>query len=262
MKTQPLMETSMIDADVLVGHYPFRPFPHPSQDLAQLKAYLQARGIQRACLASLHAAFYADPQQGNAELLPQAALDPFFLPVATINPTLQNWRDTLARCAEEYGCPLVRLLPNYHLYSLDAGCVDELFAETERRGLRVAIVKRLEDERMHSLLMKVPGVENHEISALAQRYGGPLLIQSAYFHEIKELATASPQLYFDIAFAETLNTLHRLTESVAIDRLVFSSHTPFFYPEAAIGKMTSWQGSQAERQQIASGTLTALLARQ
>jgi len=250
----------MIDADVLVGHYPFRPFPHPSQDPRQIKEYLQARGIARACLASLQAAFYADPQQGNAELLPQVAGDDFFLPVGTINPSLHNWRDTLARCVAGYGCRLVRLLPNYHLYSLADGFVAEFLEEAQRQQVVVAIVKRLEDERMHHLLMKVPGVDNQEISALAQRYPAPLLIQSAYFAEIQELAAAGPHLYFDIAFAETMNTLQRLTATVPSDRLLFSTHMPFFYPEAAIGKVESWATSREQRQQVYRDTVTQLLA--
>lgn len=250
----------MIDADVWAGHYPFRPFPYPSQDPHQIKDYLQARGIQRACLASLHAAFYADPQQGNAELLPQVVGDDFFLPVGVINPSLHNWRDTLARCVEEYGCRLVRLLPSYHLYSLADGFVADFLAEANRRRLVVTIAKRLEDERMHPLLMKVPGVENSDIIALAQRYPHPLLILSAYLAEIKELAAASPQLYFDIAYAETMNTMQRLTEGVTTDRLLFSTHTPFFYPEAAIGKIEGWAVDAEQRQQVYSGTLVQLLA--
>ena len=250
----------MIDADVWAGHYPFRPFPHPSQDLHQIKDYLQACGIQRACLASLHAAFYADPQQGNAELLPQVVGDDFFLPVGVINPSLHNWRDTLACCVDAYGCRLVRLLPNYHLYSLADGFVADFLAEANRRRLLVAIVKRLEDERMHPLLMKVPGVENSDIIALTQRYPHPLLILSAYLPEIKELAGAAPQLYFDIAFAETMNTMQRLTENVAADRLLFGTHTPFFYPEAAISKVESWATGAEQRQQVYSGTLAQLLA--
>lgn len=248
----------MIDADVLAGHYPFRPFPHPSHDPQRIKDYLQARGIQRACLASLHAVFYADPQQGNAELLPQVVHDPFFLPVGTINPSLHNWRTTLARCVDEYGCRLVRLLPNYHLYSLADDFVADFLAEAQRRQVLVAIVKRLEDERMHHLLMKVPSVDNQEILALAARHPVPLLIQSVYFAEIQELA-ASPQLSFDIAFAETMNTLQRLTQVVAAERLLFSSHTPFFYPEAAIGKVEGWSGSREQRQAVYGGNLARLL---
>lgn len=249
----------MIDADVWAGHYPFRPFPHPSQDPHQIKDYLQARGIQRACLASLHAAFYADPQQGNAELLPQVVGDEFFLPVGVINPSLHNWRDTLARCVDEYGCRLVRLLPNYHLYSLVDGFVADFLAEANRRRLVVTIVKRLEDERMHHLLMKVPGVENSEIIALTQRYPHPLLILSAYLPEIKELAVAGSQLYFDVAFAETMNTMLRLTEDVAADRLLFSTHTPFFYPEAAIGKIKSWSAGAEQHQQVYQNNLLQLI---
>ncbi len=251
----------MIDTDLLLGHYPFRPLPAPSYDLQRIKDYLHARGIRRACVASLHAVFYADPQQGNSEHLPQVVGDDFFLPVGTINPALHNWRATLARCVEEYGCRIVRLLPNYHMYNLAAPFVDDFLAEAQRRQVTVAIVKRLEDERMHHLLMKVPGVDNGEITALAQRYPYPLIVLSAYLPEIKELASASNQLYFDLAFAETMNTMQRLTEAVPSERLLFSTHTPFFYPEAAIGKVAHWITSEENRQRVCEGNLMNLLGR-
>jgi len=249
----------MIDADVLAGHYPFRPLPHASQDPQQIKDYLQTRGIRRACLASLHAAFYTDPQQANAEILPSIVGDAFFLPVGTINPSLHNWRTTLARCVEEYGCRMVRLLPTYHLYSLGERFVDDFLEEAQRGQVIVAIVKRLEDERMHPLLMKVPGVDNAEIGALARRHPQPLIVLSAYLAEIKELAAAHPQLYFDIAFAETMNTMQRLTEGVAYDRLLFSSHAPFFYPEAALGKVADWATHPDHQQAVYTGNLAHLL---
>jgi len=249
----------MIDADLLLGHYPFRPLPAPSHDPQRIKAYLQARGIRRACVASLHAAFYADPQQGNSEHLPQVVGDDFFLPVGTINPALHNWRATLARCVEEYGCRLVRLLPNYHMYSLADPFVDSFLAEAQRRQVTVAIVKRLEDERMHPLLMKVPGVDNGEIMALSQRYPYPLIVLSAYLPEIKELASANNQLYFDIAFAETLNTMQRLTETVPSERLLFSTHTPFFYPEAALGKVADWITREENGRDVCEGNLMKLV---
>ncbi len=249
----------MIDADVLAGHYPFRPLPHPNQDPHQIKDYLQARGIRRACLSSLHAVFYTDPQQGNAEILPKIVDDAFFLPVGTINPSLHNWRTTLARCVETYGCRMVRLLPNYHMYSLADDFVHDFLDEAQRHQVVVAIVKRLEDERMHHLLMKVPGVDNTEISALAQRHSQPLMILSAYLAEIQELANTNPQLYFDIAFAETMNTMQRLTEGVAPDHLLFSTHAPFFYPEAAIGKVEDWATDHAQQQGVYADNLAHLL---
>ncbi|MEZ4861483.1 MAG: amidohydrolase family protein [Caldilineaceae bacterium] len=251
----------MIDADVLLGHYPFRAFPYPSQDPERIKAYLQERGIERACLSSLHAAFYTEPQQGNAEALPLVVGDEFFLPVGTINPSLHNWLETFARCVDDYGCRMVRLLPNYHMYSLAEPFVDAMLDAAQARGVVVAIVKRLEDERMHHLLMKVPGVANDEIAALVRRHPQPMVVLSAYLTEIKALATTTENLYFDLAFAETFNTMPRLTETVTPARLLFSTHTPFFYAEGAIGKLTQWQTSAANREHVGSGNLIRLLAK-
>jgi len=248
----------MIDADVLLGHYPFRPFARSSTDLQQIKAYLQSHGIERACLSSLHAVFYADPQQGNAEVFPLIKHDDFFLPVATINPALHNWAETLARCVGDYGCRMVRLLPNYHLYDLSEPFVDDFLTAAHEHDLLVGIVKRIEDERMHPLLMKVPAVANHAIVALTQRYPAPLLIFSAFYAEIQALAVHE-QLYFDIALAETLNTMARLGDYIAPERLVFSSHTPFLYAAAATGKLDNWQTSAQNGQAVRRDNLTRLL---
>ena len=112
---------------------------------------------------------------------------------------------------------------------------------------------------MHPPLMKVAGVGNGEIIALAQRYSQPILVLSAYFAEIKELAAATTNLYFDIAFAETLNTMQRLTETVPPERLLFGTHSPFFYAEAASSKVAQWQTDTATRDRVGGGNLARLL---
>lgn len=247
------------DADVLIGHYPFRKFACDSQDPMQIKDLLLRKGVQRACVASIHAAFYPDPDQGNREVLPHLVQDDFFLPVGTVNPALHNWVETLNRCVDDYGCRMVRLLPNYHMYSLSDGFVDDFLAEAQRQEVVVSIAKRLEDERMHHLLMKVPAVSNEEIAALVQRFPHPTVVLSAYLGEIKELTAAGELVYFDIAFAETLNTMKRLTEAVSPERLLFSTHTPFFYPEAAVGKVEQWETSNESAGQVRCRNLIRLL---
>ncbi len=236
MPNLPLLAPSLgdiplMDVDVLLGHYPFRQFPRSGTDPQQIKAYLQSYGITRACISSLHAIFYTDPQQGNDEVFPLVTGDDFFHFVGTINPSLHNWSETLARCVDEYGCRMVRLVPNYHMYSLSDRFVDAFLEEAQRRELVVCIAKRVEDERMHHLLMKVPAVDTSAIAALARRYPHPLLILSAYFGEIQELSVAGDNLYFDIAFAETINTMQRLAKLVPPNRLLLGTHTPFSMPK-------------------------------
>lgn len=250
---------AFFDADVLLGHYPFRHFPHPHHDPAQVKDYLQAQGITRACVSSLHALFYTDPQQGNDEHLPAVANDEFFLPVAVVNPSLPNWRRGLAKSRELYGAQIVRLAPSYHVYELNAAFALDAVQELVEQGLLVSIVKRIEDERMHHPLMKVPAVENSAILAAAAYVDHPLVLHGAYFGELAELSTAA-NLRFDIAFVETIDTLTRTAEMVAPERLLFSSHAPFFYPEAAISKVQLWQTSEANRSHVAGAALRELLA--
>jgi predicted TIM-barrel fold metal-dependent hydrolase len=249
---------TFFDADVLLGHYPFRRFPYPNQDPAQLKAYLQARGIARACVSSLHALFYTDPQQGNDELLPAIVDDDFFIPVAVVNPSLPNWRRGIEKSRQAYGVTVARLAPSYHAYDLNAPLARECIQELAGQGLRVSLVKRIEDERMHHPLMKVAAVENAAILSAAAITDQPLLIHGAYFGELAELAAAS-NLHFDIAFVETIDTLARTVDLLPPSRLLFSSHAPFFYAEAAISKVQLWQTSAANRAQVAGENLAAWL---
>lgn len=253
---QPL--PPLVDADVLLGHYPFRRFPHPHQDPAALRAYLQASGVVRACVSSLHALFYPDPQQGNDECLPLVADDPFFIPVAVVNPALPAWRRGLHTSRDRDGVCLVRLTPSYHGYDLAAPEIVDCVAELADLGLRISIVKRIEDERMHHPLMKVPAVENDAILAAAAAVDSPLLVQGAYFSDLAELAGA-PNLHVDLAFVETMDTLAAVSALLPPARLHFSSHTPFFYPEAALSKLYFWQTDAATRAGVAGEGLAAWL---
>src|SRR5690606_26285458 len=221
--------TSMIDVNVTLGHYPFRKLPIDGSDPAVIKDLLQRCGITRACAGSLNAIFYGDPDQGNDEVLPGLAKDPFYLPVGVINPSLHSWRGSLARCVEQYGCRMVRLYPSYHGYRLTDPVVEDFLAAAADANLLVAIVQRLEDERMHHPLMKVPANDLYDIMGTAQRFDRPLLLLSAYLAEIRQLAPYALHLHFDIAFAETMNTLGTLTQSVDPARLLLGSHTPLLY---------------------------------
>ena len=223
-----------------------------------MRDYLQARGISRACVSSLHALFYPDPQQGNDECLPGVIGDPFFIPVAVVNPSLPNWRRGLQRAQTRYGVRMVRLAPSYHSYALTSPAALECIREVAAQGLVVSIVKRIEDERMHPPLMKVPAVETRAIVEAAAAVESPLLVHGAYLGELAELAHAA-NLYVDLAFVETIDTLAAATSVLPAARICFSSHAPFFYPEAALSKLQNWQTTPAARAHVAGGGLLDLL---
>lgn len=249
----------MIDANVTIGHYPFRKLPIDGSDPAVVKELLQRSGITQACAGSLNAIFYGDPDQGNDELLPALVDDDFYLPVGVINPSLQSWHASLTRCIEQYGCRIVRLYPSYHSYRLTDPAVEDFLAAAAEMGVLVAVVQRLEDERMHHPLMKVPANNLHDVMGTAQRYDRPMLLLSAFLAEIRQLAPHAHHLCFDIAMAETMDTLGTLTQTVDPARIVLGSHTPLLYTEAAVGKLAQWQTDEATRAQVAQDNLARLL---
>lgn len=250
---------AIVDVNVSIGHYPFRQLPFDSQDPAVIKAILQNCGVGRACAGSLHAVFYGDPQQGNEELLPRLVGDDFFVPVGVVNPSLQNWPETLQRCIEEYGCRMIRLYPSYHLYRLTDRTVEDLLNTAHEQEVVVAIVQRLEDERMHHPLMKVPANDLYDVMGTAQRFGHPLLLLAAYQSEIRQLAPIADNLLFDIAFAETMNTLKSLTASVPLQRLLVGTHVPLLYPQAALGKVAMWDSAAEDQADVYAANALRLL---
>jgi len=248
----------LIDVHTWLGHWPFQPL-HPRTP-AQLARHLTAEGIDGACVASLDAILYPDPHLGNEALLPQLQRYPNLLPVGVVNPSLGNWRETLEAGVERWGAKLIKLLPNYHGYPLDAPFVEELRQEALKRGVRLAVQVRVEDERNQYPLMKIPNVDLASLIAFAQRVPEePVLALGAYFHEAVELVRATPNVLVDLSGVERLDTLRSFLREAPAERMLFGSHTPFFYTRAAVMKLHDAEVDEAVKQRIAAGNARRFL---
>lgn len=69
------------------------------------------------------------------------------------------------------------------------------------------------------------------------------------------------RVVFDIAILEGMMDLRRLLESVGIDRVVFGSHSPMFYFEAAALKFREAVLTEEETCAILNGNARRLLER-
>jgi predicted TIM-barrel fold metal-dependent hydrolase len=225
----------LIDVSVFGGSWPFR--AHARRTPEQLKAYLTARGVGQAWLASASAVFYPDPMAGNEELFAETGEEPFFIKVAVIDVTLATWERDLTNCFERLGCLAVKLFPNYHGYGLDDPRVLRLVALCRERRAPVCIQVRMMDERGHHTLMKVPAVPVEQVVALAQRApGARFLVCGAYQGELHRLREAG-NVWADLSFVESGHTLRVAVNALGAQRLVFGSHTPLHSFGAGAAKL-------------------------
>jgi len=239
-----------LDTNTWVGHWPFQRLqPRTPSALARL---LQSEGIDRAWTAAADAVLYQDPQQGNAAWLPAVARTPGLVPVAILDPTLPNWRASWRRCVDDWGARVARLVPSYHRLDLADPRVDEMVDEVGAEGV-VSVQYRLEDERRHHPLMKVPPPPVEAIVALARRHPGQTFhVASAYLREAVSLAEAA-NIVVEISSLEFLDTLRAVTARIPPRQVCFGSFTPFYYTHSAIMKLRHGSLDAGTVEAIAAG---------
>ncbi len=228
----------MIDVNVWLSRWPFRRLP--DDEPAALVRRLRSLGVTEAWAGSFDALLHRDLASVNARLVEtcRAHGDGLFRPFGAVNPLLPDWREDLRRCHEQHRMPGVRLHPNYHGYTLDHPAFAELLSEAARRKLIVQIALKMEDDRtLHPLLKGLPTTDARPlIGLLATPSHPPVVLLNAlgnFLGESQKKLFATGGIWVDIATLEGAAGLERLVAQIGHDRILFGSHAPFFYAEAA-----------------------------
>ncbi len=250
---------SLIDTSAFCGHWPFR--RAQARSAAELKTLLTNGGVTRAWVSPLESVFYNDPMDANEELNSDIRGDEFFVQCGVINVTLASFhRDTLASM-DDLNCHAIKIFPNYHGFDLSDPRVTELAEMTAEEGLPLCVQMRMQDERAHHPLVKVPGVPPLSVVALASANPkSRVLACAAYLSELKTLAGA-PNIWCETSFAENGETLKNALGAVSPNRLVFGSHSPLHYLPAGVAKLNAeMAGATAEQvAAVAAGNAVELL---
>jgi predicted TIM-barrel fold metal-dependent hydrolase len=162
--------------------------------------------------------------------------------------------------------PGIRLHPNYHGYALDNPAFAELLGAAAQCGLIVQIVLKMEDERtLHPLLKDLPATDLGPIrSALAQGRRPPIVLLNSLGNlrgESLKRVLAAPGVWTDIAMLEGAAGLERLVAQVGADRLLFGSHAPLYYADAAHLKLKESVLTPGQVDVIVEGNARRLAAR-
>jgi predicted TIM-barrel fold metal-dependent hydrolase len=222
--------------------------------------------ITEAWAGNFEGMLHKDLAAVNARLATECRRDPgFLIPFGSVNPRQPDWEEDLRRCHEQHHMPGVRLHPNYHIYRLDDPAFAQLLEKAARRRLVVQIVVRMEDERTHHPLVQVPAVDLRPLPAVLARVpAARLQILNASFNPRDDalvVLARSGKVHFDFANMEGVGGLAKMLQRVGRERVLFGSHFPLFYPEAALLKIRESALKEEEAQAVQHANARALLPR-
>jgi uncharacterized protein len=243
---------ALIDANVNLSRWPARRLP--GDESGALVAKLRAHGVTEAWAGSFDGLLHKDIAAVNARLAREcrAHTDVRLEPFGSVNPLLPDWEDDLRRCAEEHHMPGIRLHPNYHGYKLDHPAFARLLKLAAERRLLVQLVVVMEDERMMSRLLRVPPVDVAPLPALVQGMPGLRLVLLNALTTVRGdslLRLRASEISVEIAMLDGVAGVAGLLDQFPLDRVLFGSHAPHFYFEAALLKLK--ESALSDRQTLA-----------
>lgn len=248
----------LVDTNVHLSRWPCRRLPQ--DETPSLVGKLRVQGVTEAWACSFDALLHRDLGAVNASLARECRSHGagMLVPFGAINPALPDWEEDLRRCAEEHGMPGVRLYPGYHGYALDDPGLARLLELAAARGLVVQLCHVMEDRRMMHPLLQVEPPALAPLPAVVKRTPRLRL-------QLLGMKTApSPELLeagdvcLEISMIEGVGGVGTLLGKVPVERVLFGSHAPLFYLEAAVLKLRESELTDAQQQAIRWGNARRL----
>lgn len=228
----------ILDCNCWLGDWPFRKLPQTTA--AELVELLDGYGVTQAFVGHFAGVFYRDMAAANDLLLEAVSgHEDRLLPWAAINPAFPGWEDDLQEAAAG-GFAGVRLYPNYHGYELGDECLRDLLGAARALRWPVAIYPKLQDERLHHWRMPVPATDLSALPELVAAFPDlPLIImgQGVPFAQQFQSLFAGSRLLMDLSRCEGIGGVADLVRTIGAEHVLFGSHAPFFYLEAAVLKL-------------------------
>ena len=251
----------MIDVNVSLHQWPFRRLA--GDDPAALAASLRAKGVTQAWAGSFEGLLHRDVAGVNARLAEDCGKhgNGLFVPFGVINPKQPDWQEDLRRCHEVHRLRGIRLHPNYHGYTLDDPACAELLQAAAGRNLIVQIALVMEDERTQFPLMRVAPVNPAPLAGIVKAWPKlRLVILNGNRVPNAAQLVAVGNIYFDVAMVEGVGGVARLSREVTPARVLFGSHSPFFYFESAALKIKEAGLPAEQTRDITEGNAARLLS--
>ena len=254
----------LVDVNVNLGRWPLRRLP--CDDPERLAAKLRSRGALQAWAGTFDGLLSKDLGAANARLAEDCRRygGGLFLPFGSINPRLPGWEKDLERGVKEHRFHGIRLHPNYHGYRLDDPCLAHLLRLATERRIIVQLALVMEDERMMHPLLKVDPVDPAPLPELVRQTPGLRLVLVNALRTLRGEALRSlmspGNVWVEISMLEGVGGIGGLLEHAPAQRILFGSHAPLFYFEAAELKLEESPLTAEQRRGICRGNAESLLA--
>lgn len=230
----------LVDTNVWLFRWPYRRLPYDGTD--ELAAFLRKNHVTQAWAGSFEALLHRDIAGVNARLIEECARFPdLFVPCPTIHPGLPDWLEDFRTCVDHWHSRIVRLIPNYHGYSLDSPEAESLLRLAAEAGVVVQIAVEMEDERTQHPLGRVSPVNLDPLDRILRQIPH-LKVMLLNVHRRSAPARLrqwmdAGRVFVDLTMLEGIGGLERLLALVPGERVCFGSFTPLFYFEAATLKL-------------------------
>jgi predicted TIM-barrel fold metal-dependent hydrolase len=249
----------IMDFNAYIGQWPFRRLP--VRNAAEVVGLMDGAGVDVAAVSSLNSVLYADPQEGNLELLDEVKnYGGRFVPLAVLNPRYPGWGYDLEECVNS-GFRGIRLYPQYHNYQLgDEDCM-QLATKAVELNLSVSIPVRLRDGRGRHWMDSARDIGAAEVERLAAKSPNLRIV----LLESRDVASTPLVKYGNISFETSRMSsiiggeIENLIRSVGASRLVFGSGMPLKYVSPALLKIKLLKEGEDVKERILWRNASALL---
>ena len=240
---------NIIDVSVWTGNWPFIHLRY--KDVPVLENKLKSMNISKAYIAPIEGILEQDPMRANKALL-SAITGSYFSPVPVIDLSYANWQECMAVAMGDGRVKMVKLIPNYHQYKLYEQDMECLVKMAQSRRLVISIQAKVEDPRAQYELMKVPNVNwNDVVKTLSSFPEQTFILHCLTMGDLPNYLDSLDNVYTDIASVETQDVLSVLANRYPLDKFLFASHCPFYFPEGNVNKLKYTDLDQGELDKIA-----------
>jgi len=236
----------IIDCSTWAGNWAFYYLKYGKLEL--LKERLEKYNIVKAYVSPIETILEQEPMRANVSLFEKIDKinsltigrhkSRYFSPVPVIDLSFNNWEEIIDLSVKRNDVKIVKLMPNYHMYDLTEENLEKLVSYTMKHNLIISIQIRIEDARRHHPLMKVKDVDIIKtVKVLSQFPQQKFIISNGYLNDVQQALYYLDNAYADISSAETQDVLSLLSEKYNAERLLFSTHSAFYYPEGNVFKL-------------------------
>lgn len=248
------------DANTWIGHWPFRALPRTSAK--DLLKQMDKHGIAKALVGTLHGLMYKDAHEANRELIKESRSHrDRLIPCAILNPVYGGWRDDLKQCREEFGMPVLRMVPDYHGYALSDPCAEEMIAAAHKLKMRVALYWRIVDPRGRHRLDPGREANAHVMEYFVKRFPQARFLMLNFRAMLNDKKLDKPACYYDITQFHGGGGLNlgRQIQKHGTDRFVFGTTMLLRYGKPACINLEKVKLTKRRREAIQWRNLARLV---